>query len=193
MDEAICPVCGANDAVQHVSAIVDSGTQTTLGGGLIFAGAGHGGIAPMLTASKTINNLAKRLSPHTLTPGNVTASGVMGFFGLFALVFAFTFRQMVFGNTPNETIGGIVVTTIVFIIPGALASLVVVLLGVIVYRYARPIARRNWRKKATLLYNARYCFRDDVVFDDYQFATPENYLTYLFSNNRPLNLTIDNN
>jgi hypothetical protein len=193
MDESICPVCGANDAVQHVSTIVDSGTQTTMGGGLIFAGMGQGGIAPMLTASRTTNNLAKRLSPHTLTPGNVSWGGVLGIFGLLALVFAFILREMVFGETPNETLGGVVVTTIVFIIPGILLSLAISLVLVIIYRYSRPIARRRWFKKATLLYNARYCFRDDVVFDDYQFANPETYLNYLFANNRPLTLNISNN
>ena len=193
MNESICPVCGANDAVQHVSTIVDSGTQTTMGGGLIFAGMGQGGIAPMLTASRTTNNLAKRLSPHTLTPGNVSWGGVLGIYGLLALVFAFIIREMVFGSIPDESFLMVIFTGVLFIIPGILLSLVTSAVLIIIYRYSRPIARRRWIKKATLLYNARYCFRDDVVFDDYQFAAPETYLNYLFANNRPLTLNVNNN
>ena len=178
---SICPVCGSNDSVQSVSTIVDSGTQTTLGGGLIFPGMGQGGIAPMLTASRTTNNLAMRLSPNTITPGNVSWGAVNGIFGLLALMFAFIIREMVFGSIPDETFGAILVTGVMFIIPGVLLSLAATLVLIIIYRYSRPAARRRWFESATRLYNARYCFRDDVVFDESEYGYPEGYVTHVFS------------
>ena len=184
MSDATCPCCGEIDAVQKVGAVIDAGTQDTAGGAITFAGIGSGNlrIDPSLFLARTQTNLAERLTPTTLTPGNTAPEVFWGVLLVGSSIAAAIMRNAVF-TTAETPIYAWVITFLIMFMPGVLVCSLIMLVVFPLYGISRPKARKLWFAKQNYLYDSWYCFRDDVVFDHNVYGTPESFKHQLFKTN----------
>lgn len=183
MDYSICPCCDSNDSVQRVATVVDNGTESGMtGGASIVLGNGNIALAPGIYGSINRTRLARRLSPRTIAPGNIEP---WVFFLGYLVLSCFSAYVIASIATPQLMAGKDILEAgfIVFLwfFPGMIvASIVFTIIYLICYATMLG-QRKKWMIAAEHLRSSYYCFRDDVVFDEVDWASPEDFVPYLFN------------
>jgi hypothetical protein len=175
MNGSTCPICGQNDNTQKISSVVVAGTSQTSSFGATTGRAGANFIAGNSTS---VSWLAQRLTPRTITPGNISLTTfLLMYFGL-AIVIAYFLQDQIADLDEWWAVAGLTF----FLIPvGFVISLIPLFTIIAIYRYSRPVARMKWFNSATHLWNSYYCHRDDIAFDDWWGTAPEAFVTYCFA------------
>lgn len=193
MTDSDCPICGQNDAVQSVAYAVTSGTQNTVGAGVLVGGITNPqfNLNLALYGSHSKNGIASRLTPTTITPGNLSRSAFWLIWMGLGLIFAIWFKNLIWHDMQYETWFSYLLALMLVYLPGFLTALIPFLIFVGIYRYSRPRARLRWQRNAQHLWESYYCYRDDVAFDDLHWASPEEFVAYAFEKPRNITLNID--
>jgi hypothetical protein len=180
-----CPVCKKDDASQTVGSIVDGGVSSTSGSALTmgrnfqYSATGF--------SSTSVSNLAWRLAgPEQPGYGFLAGFGFAYLCSIVAIAGWFLqssmYKESVAAVGPQGT--GTALLLYLFI-SGAIALVP----GLI---FAFPAARgfnsqgkmaariQVWEANQSLLRKARYCFRDDVVYDSEYGGTPESYIAKIW-------------
>lgn len=160
----ICPVCGKDDAVQKVSAVVSSGLSSGKfsgpTGGVTYLGGKWGGVGGYTVLSGgTASELARILSPPSRKEVvNERAAGCFRFLALATVVLGAPscFFVGMDGGAGSLGLIALIVAVLVFLYAEHIGHQVKEAIAVEDGKIKEPL--RKWQR----LY---YCFRDDVVFD----------------------------
>ena len=176
MMTTVCPVCGKDEAIQKVSAVVvageSSGSFSGPTGGLTYVGGKWGAVGGYtVLGGTTTSKLAEFLSPPR-QPGQEHINegctvGCMAAMFLFTSLWFALVGYVIGTETGDETLA------VIFGIGFAVAFFILAMRFTV-----KQIVKRNdkwrikfekesaeWKKVHALWSNLYYCFRDDVVFD----------------------------
>jgi len=190
VDRVMCPICEGNDQARNVGSLLTSGQTKTLTAGGAFTGHGIMGISPMILMSEGTDQLTQRVTPP-LTPGNVSRGFFYPTLILGGFIPAIIMGSLFVSSSKmdfNLFIWGFIVVALYTF--AELLWIPLVLIGLAIYRHSRPTARERWFAKATELYGAWYCYRDDVVFDGAVYGSPEQMVSYYFQPPKTFQLSV---
>jgi hypothetical protein len=157
---AECPVCGKDNAIQKVSAIVSSGfvTGTTVGPVVL----GDDDIGIVVGSSSSTTNLAQLLSPPTKPrkTGNVSLALIVA--GAFFLSFWLWAKALEILSL-SGTIG--LILTVLYLIAILVVALTVVARSITHSGRRFRDRMQAWETCMSVWMRLYYCHRDDVVFD----------------------------
>jgi len=183
----VCPECKSADAVQRAATVIDGGNSTTQGSALSIPING-GQWTTTAFASASTSNLASRLSPYSmprarLWPWILLFTGLIAWFGgkwAFESIFA-SGGYHYFGPDYGEML----LSAMALGISLAVGLIPAILLGLLMRAIGNATwlsnARANWGPRASRVYNAYYCFRDDTMFDSGNHGRPEQFVFDAFS------------
>ena len=148
----LCPVCGKDDAIQKVSAIVASGrasgTLSGPSGGAAYVGGKWGITGGYTTLSGSMaTELAQKLAPPSEPSRGrgVLASLFIGG-GIFEIVIALSTEE-------------------IWILPIGIVTIAIGAILLILYFKEKPKIEERFVKAKSKWARLYYCFRDDIVFD----------------------------
>ena len=185
----VCPECKSADAVQRAATVIDGGNSTTQGSALSIPINGGQWTATSFASAST-SNLAGRLSPYSIPnarvwPWTLLFAGLIAWFG----------GKWAFESISNLGTGGydyfgpnyaeLIPSAMAFVVALAFGVIPAILLGLLMRAIGNATwlssARANWGPRASRVYNAYYCFRDDTMFDNGGHGRPEQFVFSAFS------------
>lgn len=177
---SICPVCGSNDAVQHIDTVITNGSSrsVSIGGAFGITGSASGSTGLLVSSSASNSNLVRRFFPPQSSPDDPKIGRIIAEILLGPILTVF-----VVGAANNW------VTLTDWIVYGVLVWMAAVLPWLIFAMldlWISPVfARRKkaiWNRRCNAITNGYYCFRDDIAFNDLCWGKPESYAYTSFVN-----------
>jgi len=143
---------------------------------------GGAGLNLATYGSTSVSNLAQRLSPRTDPPGNLNLAQLFLVWALSSLVLAYLFADHIWDiSHSTDPWYSNAVVFILMLGPGIPLGIIPAYLLAGIDRFAHPIARPRWFRRTQYLQGCYYCHRDDVAFDADIYASPGNFVDYVFS------------
>jgi hypothetical protein len=183
-----CPLCGEHDAVQNVAYLVDSQTESSVGGAVGYNLSG-GGFTPAVFAASTHSNLVNRFTPPT-PPGNLPLWFISLAFFVGPILVAIYLKNLWMPNVGNDWWFSWALWTLVLYIPAIFVFAVIFFVTWGIYRAMSGSARRQWAQRCDVVNAAYYCLRDDIVFDGARWGSPETYVNHVFNTDKTLELKV---
>ena len=172
-----CPACGSSSNVQIVGSIVSGGTTSSRGSALSVPLTG-GGWVQTYYGSTSSTYLAQRVAPGnppsarawpwvllgTFIGGLLICGGVSDFLDSWGL------RYFVVGQAMFWLSWG--VASLIMLIPSFFLAWMMTAIGNRTWMIPR---RADYQQVANRIWNARYCHKDDVMFDETFAGSPEQF------------------